>query len=267
MSSIRQKIVVITGSTRGIGFGLAGAFLERGCAVVVSGRNREGVDEALARLSGRGATGNLLGLPCDVSLPDQVQALWDEASDRFGQVDIWINNAGLANHLADIRLLSPDLIAAVVNANVLGTLYGSRVALNGMLAQGFGAIYNMEGHGSNGRIQDGLTLYGTTKAAIKYFNDCLFKEAQEGPVIVGALRPGMVWTDMVQDQFKEQPEAWEQSKAILNIIMDRVETVAPWLADQILANDKNGLRISWFNRRKMIGRFLSAPFHKRQIAE
>ena len=262
-----MKKVVITGSSRGIGFGLAEAFLERGCAVTISSRDRKNLQAAQARLSSQFSDEHLLAHPCDVRDPGQLQALWDASIEEFGHIDIWINNAGLANDLADFRCLQPEQISTIVETNILGTLFGSRVALNGMINQGFGALYNMEGHGSNGRKQDGLTLYGTTKAALRYFDDAIEMETEGTPVIVGSIMPGMIWTDMLHEQFATQPELLERSKGILNIITDRVETVAPWLVDRILANKENGVRISWLNRRKIIGRFLTAPLNKRQIVD
>jgi len=262
------KVIVITGSTRGIGYGLAEAFLERDCRVVVGGRTSGSTQRAANQLSHAAhEKDQILGQPCDVSDPSQVQVLWDRAVESFGQVDIWINNAGLGNELSDFRELTPESMAKVVETNLLGTMYGSRVALNGMAQQGFGALYNMEGHGSNGRKQAGLTLYGTTKAGLRYLNDCLAEEVEGSPVIVCALSPGMIWTDLVSDQFAGHPEVLEKNKGVLNIIMDRVETVAPWLADQMLANQENGARIRWLNRRKMVSRFITAPFNKREIIE
>jgi NAD(P)-dependent dehydrogenase (short-subunit alcohol dehydrogenase family) len=89
-----MKIVVITGSTRGIGFGLAEAFLDLGCAVVVNGRSQTSVDQAIQRLAVRHNTEQILGFAADVADLAQVEAMWSAAIDRFGQVDIWINNAG-----------------------------------------------------------------------------------------------------------------------------------------------------------------------------
>lgn len=262
-----MKQVVITGSSRGIGLGLAEAFLERGCAVAISGRDPETLWRAWERLTLQFPDGQLIARPCDVRNYKQIQAFWDAASEEFGQIDIWINNAGLANEVTEFRCLQPEQIDAIVETNILGTLYGSRVALNGMIKQGFGALYNMEGHGSNGRQQEGLTLYGTTKAALRYFDDALCTEVEGTPVIVGSIMPGMIWTDMVIEQFANRPELLERTRNILNIITDKVETVAPWLADQILANQKNGVRISWLNRRKLLGRFLAAPLTKRQVID
>ncbi len=262
-----MKTVVVTGSSRGIGFGLAEAFLERDCSVIISGQNPERLEAARSQLVSRFSENRIYAVVCDVRDPSQIQALWDATVEQFSQIDIWINNAGLANDLADFRCLEPEQIGKIVETNILGTLFGTRVALNGMMNQGFGALYNMEGHGSNGRKQDGLTLYGTTKAALRYFDDALELETEGTPVIVGSIMPGMVWTDMLHDQFANQPELLERSKGILNIITDTVETVSPWLVDRILANQENGVRIKWLNRRKMIGRFLTAPISKRQVVD
>ena len=91
-----MRVVVITGSSRGIGFGLASAFLQRGCGVVVSGSTTESTKKAVKSLSVVKDDNRLLGAPCDVRNPSEVQALWDQAVSRFGKVDIWVNNAGLS---------------------------------------------------------------------------------------------------------------------------------------------------------------------------
>ena len=156
----------------------------------------------------------------------------------------------------------------MVSTNLTGAMYGTKVALRGMLEQGSGAVYNMEGLGSDGRKVEGLALYGSTKAGLRYLDECLAKATQGTPVLVGALRPGLVVTDFLTRQYEDRPpEDWERAKRMFNIIADRVEAVTPWLAQQVLANDKTGARISWLSRRKVIGRFLTAPFSKRNVFE
>lgn len=261
------KIAVITGSTRGIGYGLADSFLSLGCAVTVSGRTPEAVDKAVAELSAKHRAERVLGYPCDVTDFAQVQALWDAAKAHYGQIDIWVNNAGLGNPQMSFWENPAEQIQAVVETNLVGTMYGCKVALQGMLDQGFGAIYNLEGLGSDGRKMEGLTLYGTTKCALRYLDEALARETRGTPVLVGALRPGMVITDLVTGQYDGHAEDWERAKKIFNIIADRVETVTPWLAQRMLDNDKNGARISWSSTWKIMGRFLMAPFRKRDLFE
>ena len=260
-----MKTIVITGSTRGIGYGLSDAVLERGCSVAISGRSREAVDRALAELGAKHGEERLFGHPCDVTDFDQVQVLWDAAIGRWGRIDIWINNAGIAHAQMPLWKQDHAEVAAIIETNILGSMYGAQVAMQGMLEQGSGSIYNMEGLGSGGRRVEGLTAYGTTKAALTYLTDAMVDEAQGTPVLVGAIQPGMVVTDMITQQYKDQPEQWEEAKRIFNILADRIETVTPWMADRVLANTKNGARIQWLTRGKSMGRFLTAPFSKRDI--
>ncbi len=262
-----MKTVVITGSTHGIGYGLADALLERGCNVVVNGRRQASVDEAVAGLSARHGADNVSGFPGDAADFNQVQALWNAAIERFGRVDIWINNAGISNFQARYWTIDPDEIAGVIETNLLGAMYGSRVALAGMLEQGGGALYNMGGAGSRGgHSVPGLAPYETSKAGLAYFTKALAAEAKETPVIVGLLLPGMVLTNMLTGQEQKlSPQDWQRVKNIINILADRVETVAPWMAEEILKNDKNGAFISYLNNIKATTRFLMAPFRKGRL--
>jgi hypothetical protein len=75
----------------------------------------------------------------------------------------------------------------------------------------------------------------------------------------------MVVTDLLTGQYRDRPDEWERAKRIFNILADRVETVAPWLAERVLANTQSGARIRWLTRSKLIGRFLAAPFRKRDL--
>ena len=260
-----SKVVVITGSTRGIGYGLAEAFLDLGCQVVVGGRALSRVDEAVAGLSARHDRDRILGQPCDVIRFEQVQDLWDAAQERFGRVDIWVNNAGLGQPQMAFWTISPDLIRAAVETNLIGAMNGARVALRGMLAQGAGALYNVEGMGSDGPRVAGLTLYGTTKSGLRYLTDGLVQEVKDTPVLVGALQPGMVVTDLLVGHYEDDPEGWERAKRIFNILADRVEAVTPWLARKVLDNTENGARFRYLTRAKAMWRFLSAPWSKRDL--
>jgi NAD(P)-dependent dehydrogenase (short-subunit alcohol dehydrogenase family) len=256
--------VVITGSTRGIGLGLADSFLGLGCAVVVSARSESGIEAAVAELAARHGAGRIIGRRCDVTDFEQVQALWDVAVARFGKVDMWVNNAGLGNMYRPAWEQTPGDMKAIVCTNVLGTMYGTRVAFLGMCAQGFGQIFNMEGFGSKGQMRPGLTVYGSTKASVRYFTRSMLAEMGDSPVRLGTLSPGMVLTEMLTDAY-DDPAELERYKRIFNILGDRVETVTPWLARQMLSNQKNGAHIRWLTTPKLVMRFLTTPFSRRDL--
>jgi NAD(P)-dependent dehydrogenase (short-subunit alcohol dehydrogenase family) len=260
-----MKTVVITGSTRGIGYGLADAFLNLGCAVTISGRTEASVESARSKLSAKHEADRTFGKCCDVTQIEQVRALWDAALAHFGKIDIWLNNAGINHPRRDFWEHSPERIQSVVNTNLVGAMYGSQVALRGMLNQGFGGVYNMEGLGSDGRRVEGMALYGTTKYGLHYLTDALVAETRGTPVLVGALSPGMVITEMLTSEEVRSEEDWERTKRIFNILADRVEDVAPWMARQVLHNGKTGVRIKWLTRGKITARFLTAPFRKRDL--
>ena len=260
-----MKTVVITGSTRGIGLGLARAFLAEGCSVVIGGRSPDRLEEIRAELAGQHGQERILGVVCDVTDCGAVQGLWDESVARFDSVDVWINNAGISHPQVEAWEQTIDRTKAIVDTNVLGTIYGARVAIAGMLSQGFGAIYSLEGLGSAGRHVPGTSLYATTKAAVRCFTDALILETKGAPLVVGAIRPGMVITDLVLDGLDRESPDWPRAKRIFNILADRVETVAPWIARRVLENDRTGVRIEWLTRRRAAGRFLLAPFRRRNV--
>ena len=214
-----MQSVVITGSSQGIGLGLAREFLKRNCRVVLSARGTETGwkqnENSLLMNSGLMALSACPAMSTDLK---QVRFLWDEAARAFGRVDIWINNAGIMNTAKPYWELDPAEIAAVVNTNILGLMYGTHVAFQGMLAQGGGQIYNIEGMGSNDNMRAGFTVYGTTKRALRYFTESLVKESGETPVQVGTLGPGIVVTDFLIENMKKMPkEEYEKVRMIYNI--------------------------------------------------
>ncbi len=263
--------VVITGGARGIGYGLAKAFLARGASVVISGRAIAAVDAAVAALEAdsrakgdaAGSKGKILGAACDVRDYDSVQRLWDFAEGALGKVDIWVNNAGLGQSQSDIESLDAGLIKEIFATNCAGALFGSKVALMGMKKRGSGAVYNMEGLGSKGGLIRGMTAYGASKRALAYITDSLAKEAAGTGLIVGALMPGMTVTDLITKEYEGRPEEWAKVRKIFNILSDTVDTIAPWLVDRMLRNRRNGARIVWLTGGKAAWRFMSSPFVKR----
>jgi len=261
-----MKTIVITGSSKGIGFHLANEFLQRNCQVVISSRSLQALKLASSQLINRNPQAQLLSSACDVTDYSQVMQLWKTANNHFGNINIWINNAGQGHAQNSSWLLPENFMEGIVQSNILGVMYGSKVAMQGMLTQGFGAIYNMEGLGSDGRIVEGLAIYGTSKAAVHYFTRSLMKEAVGTPIIVGALSPGMVMTDLITQQYTSDPEAWAKAKPIFNILADRPETVTAWMVPQILANQQNGKSIAWLTQTKILARFIGSVFHKRNIA-
>jgi len=256
--------VVITGASRGIGKGLALEFLRRGCNVWISGRNERTLDEAVRSLSAESGNNQVHGVVCDVTRPEEIKELWNHAAEK-GPVDIWINNAGI-NHMPHLfHELEEELISAIIDTNIRGTVLGSKVALEGMLNQGSGWIYNMEGFGSGGRIMKGMSIYGTTKNAVRYITKSLVKEYEHSHIHFGSISPGMLVTDMLLEPLRKEPEKNRGALKIFHMLADPPERVTPWIVNKILTSNRHGVRIAWLTKYKIAWRMTAGVFRKREV--
>jgi NAD(P)-dependent dehydrogenase (short-subunit alcohol dehydrogenase family) len=253
--------IVITGGTKGIGRGLATEFAQRGHNVLICGRAQPSIDEALDQVGK--LRGSLVGQVCDVGDRQQLQSLWDRATEEFGSVDIWVNNAGLARTTWPIVDTPPEQIDAMLQTNMPGTIFGSIVAAQGMSAQGNGKIFNILGGGSDGEYFPGIAIYGTTKRGLDYFSTALAKELRGSGVIVGRVRPGMIVTGAVVREAKQDLDNFRKSRKMINNLVDQVETVSPFLVDAMLAFEKSGAKIRWLTGGKIAWRMLKARFRTR----
>ncbi len=258
--------VVITGSTKGIGLGLAREFLRRGHDVLVSSRGSGAVEKAVADLRAAFPGRKVVGKVCDVADYAQVQGLWDAAVAGLGKVDIWVNNAGRDGTKVPFFMIPPDDYVKTVNTNLIGLMNCNRVAIPAMYRQGSGMIWNMEGFGSNGAVRPTIAPYGATKCAVRYFTKAMIGELKKAPVRIGYLSPGIVITDLLVPPPDRRNENWQRSKKILNILADTVETVTPWLVEGMLRqHGRHGAAVRWLTPAKVQGRFLMNIFRKRDV--
>lgn len=257
--------VVITGSSKGIGRGLAEEFIRRGHNVTVSSRSQTDSERVAAELTEMGPA-KATGTACDVSIKAQVQGLWDHAVQTFGSVDIWINNAGYATARYLVQDLPENLVHTLIDSNLKGAVFGSQIAINGMRAQGHGALYNMLGGSFQGkRLTPNMGVYSATKSGIWRLTLYLLEENKDTGLMIGSISPGMLISDNWFDEQKHlSDEEWQEIKPTLNTLCDYVETVTPWLVDEVLANKDYGKRIAWLTGGKIMKRFFDAKVLKKE---
>jgi len=263
---MKENIIVITGGTRGIGYALTQYFLSHGQKVVFSGRSTQSVDTAVSQLAEDYLEGNYLGVVADVTSYEDSQHLIDSCINQYGRMDILINNAGIDQHKQLFKDLSQEDISRVISINLTGTMQTTNAALQYYQTVDHGAIYMMEGFGSDDRMGDEMVVYGTTKRGIRYFTRSLAKEMADTNIIIGALSPGMVTTDLIKESLASTPsERAESYRKILNILADTPENVASFLGYGVLHNTKNNAKIFFLTTPKVLWRFIKSIFVKRSI--
>ena len=237
-NQLKDKVVVITGSTRGFGYVAAQKLLKAGAAVVVSGRSRDALNQAVSSLS---EFGNVTGWTCDVREEEQVYALARQTVEKFDRIDVWINNAGYSAGSGVTLDIHPEKVVDMFMSNDMGTFYGTQAALHFMLERKDGTLINLYGAGSNGKAASPMGIYATTKAWITSFTRTLAKEMKGTGVKIIAFSPGMMATDMLVNPVVFGERGKEQMKNfdfVLRFLVKPPEMAAQTLVKAIADNRK-----------------------------
>ena len=263
-----MKTVVITGSARGLGYNMARFFREYNYNVVISDLNEEKLKIAKEELEKTPSEAEITYTTCNVSKIEELQDLMNFAVEKFGEVDIWINNAGVNQPQKAIWELTEQEINTIIDVDLKGAIFGSKVAIEQMSKQHKGAVYNIEGYGSNDAHMLGLNMYGTSKRAVTYLTEALAQECEQqgNGVIVGKLSPGIMITEFTTHSLgNDKIELAEKTKKVYNILGDTPETVGKFLVDKMVNNTKNNVKFNWLTNGKAFTRFLTAGFNKRNF--
>lgn len=193
--SIAGKTAVVTGGGTGIGAGIARALGAAGAQVVVCGRRQAPLAETVAAIEESG--GEAISVSADVSAAADVDRVMETAVDAYGPIHILVNNAGIGGggpiHRHDIE--SWDRVMAV---NLRGPFLCARAVLPGMREQGGGHIINISSESAM-NYYEGNGAYGVSKHALNALGEYIQRENQEFGVRVDTICPGMVVTEMSQD--------------------------------------------------------------------
>jgi dehydrogenase/reductase SDR family protein 4 len=190
---LENKVIVVTGATRGIGRSIAEACGKQGCKIVICSRHEAAVNETIDILKNKGI--NITGIAADVSKGADLEKLLQHAIDKWGKVDVWVNNAGLSSGMRAIHELSEQEIKEIIDVNLAGTLMACKLLLPYFVRQNGGIIINMGGRGSSGDPSPFLTTYAATKAAVVSLTKSLAREYRKYHISINCVIPGMVATD------------------------------------------------------------------------
>lgn len=200
MGKLSGKTAIVTGSTRGIGRAIAVRYGSEGANVVVSGTNAALCEEVVQSI--RQSGGTAIGIPCDISDLEQINRLYDKTLETFGEINIVVNNAGIAVFKPFVEV-DPDTVRKIWNVNLFGTFFSGQRAAKEMIRQGKGGkIINMSSISEEvGTAQ--LTQYATTKGGIKIMTKCMALELAEYGINVNAIGAGVIDTDISMEEFSK----------------------------------------------------------------
>jgi 3-oxoacyl-[acyl-carrier protein] reductase len=192
---LQGQVAIVTGGSRGLGLALAEWLVGAGAAVVLVARSEERVIDEARRLA---KTGRVWGIAADVSDLAQVEQVVDTALDRFGRIDILVNNAAIIWPIDEVGEADPEEWAYNIHVNLVGSFYMAHSVLPTMIEQRYGRIVNVSS-GLSTIPYAGLSAYSTAKAGLDQFTRILALEVKDAGITVNGLYPGMVDTAMQAD--------------------------------------------------------------------
>jgi NADP-dependent 3-hydroxy acid dehydrogenase YdfG len=191
----RDLVVVITGASSGIGRATALAFAQRGASVVLAARRADMLDDVARECEALGGTA--YAVPTDVTDEEQVEALGRRVLERFGRLDVWFNNAGIAA-FGRLESIPMDAWRRVIEINLFGYVHGARVAIRQFRKQGHGVLVQNASIVGRTAKPDG-TPYASSKFAIRGFSEALRQEVLDQPRIhICTVLPSVIDTPFFQ---------------------------------------------------------------------
>jgi NAD(P)-dependent dehydrogenase (short-subunit alcohol dehydrogenase family) len=257
MAKLQNEVVVITGSSRGFGKAMAIEFQRAGARVVVSSRDADAVQRAVSALPD---PANALGTVCDVRDLEQVRALADAAVNQFGEIDVWINNAGISPGWGKLTQIDPARWRTAFETNFFGTYHGCRVALEKMLPRRRGQIVNVLGMGAD-RAAPNQSAYGISKTAIARLTETLAKEYADSGIIIDAVMPGMIWTEMLTGaEGVDDPRLRARFEWAMRVFGNPAEVPARYVVQMAERGGANGKVFQVLSPRTFVPRLIGEMF-------
>lgn len=232
MDSLQGKVVMITGASSGIGEACARRLARHGARLVLAARRTDRLAQLAAELGE-----STLWAATDVTRLDELEALATAARERFGRIDVLINNAGIM----PISMLAQGCVddwSRMIDVNIKGVLYGIHVVLGGMLAQGSGHVINISSVAGL-TVGPGSAVYSGTKFAVRAISEGLRQECV-GKVRVTTICPGLVTSELTESitipAFKERAQKLYEGAISADAIADAV-VYAIGQPDQVAVNE------------------------------
>ena len=245
--------IVITGASRGFGYHLRKRLIDDGNNVIYTSRY---ADERHSR-----KTSTSMNIACDSSKFEDLMRLKYIVQNKFDNIDIWINNAGISDGYEKFCNLSYQKVEHIINTNLTGTVVGTKIALDIMSKQvKCGHVFNLLGQGSDGFATPLYGCYGASKCGIAQFTKTLQEEYKYENIGIHALSPGMMYTDLLLENGSET------NKQFFEIFCEHPDDIArcvvPKLYD-IVKHESKCANLSYLSIPKVFVKLFAFPFKKK----
>lgn len=242
--SINNKVVIVTGGTRGIGFATVKAFLDNGAKVALCGSREETVNKALTELKAMSSNYEVLGFYPDLLNISEIESMMDEIENKWGKIDILINNAGISDNVS-IYAQDDKHFEKVIDINVKAVFNCTKIAAEKMRKNKYGVILNTSSIVSINGQKTGVG-YPTSKFAVNGITKSLARELGKDGIRVNAVAPGIIATDMVAALDQNMIKAMEanvpvgrlgEPEDIANAFLFLASDMASYISGAILSVD------------------------------
>jgi len=212
-SALDGTVALVTGGSKGIGFAIAKALVADGASVVITGRHRRELERAQAELGS-----SAFAVVADVRNPAEVAAAAREPVDRFGGLDVLVNNAGIGlfKNAADMPIADWQ---AVIDTNLSGVFYFCHAAIPHLRQRGGGWIINISSLAGKNPFVGG-TAYCASKAGLNAFSEALMQEVRYDDIRVTCLMPGSVATGFGGRSAQDRPDWKIQPEDVAEVVLD-----------------------------------------------
>ena len=202
--NINNKVVVVTGGTKGIGKAVTEILLKKGATGFICGRDKSSLRQATRDLE---KFGNVSGAVCDIRSETQVKMMLEECENIFGGVDILVNNAGIGVFGKTVEELEPDDFRRVLETNLFGVYYACHYAIPMIKKRGGGYIINISSlAGQNAHPK--MAAYNASKFGLNGFTEALMQEVRHDNIKISCICPGSVNTEFGDSEVSEA-KAWQ----------------------------------------------------------
>jgi len=220
MKTLKDRVVLITGASRGLGVDMAKAFAKQGSRLALAARSGSELEKVRAELEGQG--GKAISVPTDVGDLASLRALVKETESSLGPIDVLVNNAGI-EEVCDFESMDLEYMEQMLSVNVLGLMWLSRLVVPSMIARRSGHICNIASLAGVTPVPHN-TVYATTKHAVYGFSRSLRLELADQGVEVSVVCPGFVEGGMFLRWGRTPPKVtgWVSSQQVAAAVLKAV---------------------------------------------